>query len=104
MSLINLSNIAKHFGSELIFEDVSLRIERGDHVALVGSNGAGKSTLMRIIAGMDEPDAGAVSRTRGSTIAYLPQDPDFDSTHTLYEAMLEPFAHVISAQERLREM
>jgi ATP-binding cassette subfamily F protein 3 len=102
MPLIALAHVAKHFAAQQILDDVSFSIERGDHVALVGANGAGKSTLMRIIAGIDEPDAGSVSRARGARVAYLPQDPDFDDTHTLFETLLDVFSETIEAQERLR--
>ncbi|HLJ67164.1 MAG TPA: ABC-F family ATP-binding cassette domain-containing protein [Chloroflexota bacterium] len=102
MSLLSLDGVGKFFGAAQVLADVSFRIERGDHVALVGANGAGKSTLLRIVAGLEDPDTGSVSRARDITVAYLPQDPDFNADETLYEAMLEPFAAGIAAQERLR--
>jgi ATP-binding cassette, subfamily F, member 3 len=104
MSLITLAGVSKHFGAEQILEDVSFRIERGDHVGLVGSNGAGKSTLLRIIAGVEEPDAGSVHRARGLLVSYLPQEPEFVETDTLYEVMLEVFRLAIEAQERIRAL
>jgi ATP-binding cassette subfamily F protein 3 len=104
MSLITLSNISKRFGAEEVLRGVSFRLERGDHCALVGANGAGKSTILRMIAGLEEPDGGTLSRARSIRMAYLPQDPDFGSAETLYEAMLDVFRHVIEAQERLRRL
>jgi ATP-binding cassette subfamily F protein 3 len=104
VSLITLSGVAKRFGAEMVLDDISLRIERGDHVGLVGSNGAGKSTLLRIIAGEEEPDAGTVSRARGLRVSYLPQEPEFVETDTLYEVMLDVFKPVIEAQERIRSL
>src|SRR5438105_2176439 len=102
MPLISLGGVGKHYGAELILENVTFAIERGEHAALVGSNGAGKSTLLRVIAGLEDPDAGSVSIARGLRVTYLPQDPQFEDEHTLYEAMLDVFAEVISAQDRLR--
>lgn len=102
MSLVTLSNVDKFYGAEQILEAVSFSVERGDHIALVGSNGAGKSTLLRIMAGLEEPDSGTVGRARNARIVYLPQEPDFQGEDTLYEAMLEPFRDVVDAQERLR--
>src|SRR5947209_7450808 len=104
MSLVTLSQVSKHFGAEQVLDQISFRIEGGDHAALVGSNGAGKSTILRIIAGLEEPDSGSVSRARGIRIAYLEQEPDFGGSATLYEAMLEVFREVMDAQERLRSL
>jgi ATP-binding cassette subfamily F protein 3 len=102
MSLITLSHVSKRFGAEEVLDDVSLRLERGEHLALVGANGAGKSTVLRIMAGLEEADAGTVSRVRGLRVAYLEQEPDFTGSETLHQAMLAVFRDVIEAQERLR--
>jgi ATP-binding cassette subfamily F protein 3 len=104
MSLLSVADVSKHFGAELVLDTVSFPLERAQHAALVGSNGAGKSTLLRIVAGLEESDSGAVSQTRGTRIAYLPQEPEFDPAQTVYEAMLEDFSEVIAAQERLRAL
>jgi ATP-binding cassette subfamily F protein 3 len=101
VSLIQLAHISKSYGAEPVLEDVSFRLERGDHAALVGSNGAGKSTLLRLIAGLEEPDGGHVTRARDVKLSYLAQEPDFDEDATLFETMLAPFAGAIEAEERL---
>ncbi|MBV9279590.1 MAG: ABC-F family ATP-binding cassette domain-containing protein [Chloroflexi bacterium] len=102
MALVSLVDIRKHYGAREVLAGVSFQVERGDHAALVGSNGAGKSTILRIIAGMEEPDGGSVARARGVRVAYLPQDPEFTPTDTLYDVMLAPFREAIEAQEQLR--
>lgn len=102
MSLLTLTDLSKHFGAETILDEVSLRIERDDHIGLVGSNGAGKSTLLRIMAGLEEPDSGTVGPARGLLVAYLAQEPDFVETETLYQVMLGVFRAAIEAQERIR--
>jgi ATP-binding cassette subfamily F protein 3 len=104
MPVVDLSHISKHFGAELILDGVSLRLERGDHAALVGPNGAGKSTLLRVAAGLEEPDAGRVHTAHGLTIGYLEQEPSFDTERTLFDVMLDVFRPVIEAQRRLRDM
>lgn len=101
MPLLSLNTVSKNYGPDPVLRDVSLSLERGDHVALVGVNGAGKSTVLRILAGLEHPDAGSVSISRGLHVSYLPQEPEFNDEHTLYEAMLEAFSETISAQERL---
>ena len=78
MALLSTSNLAKYFGPDEIFSQISFEVHQGDCVALVGVNGCGKSTLLDIIAGVLEPDAGTVSRARDIRIGYLPQIPDFD--------------------------
>jgi ATP-binding cassette subfamily F protein 3 len=102
VSLVTLSSVSKHFGAEEVLDDVSFRIERGDHASLVGTNGAGKSTLLRIIAGLESADSGTVSRASGARIVYLEQEPDFRAAETVYDAMLDVFRETIAAQERLR--
>ena len=104
MSLVTVVDVTKHFGAEQVLNGVSFRIERGDRAALVGANGAGKSTLLRIIAGLEEPDGGSVNRSRNLRVTYLPQDPDFVATDTLYETMLGAFRAALAAQEQLRRL
>jgi ATP-binding cassette subfamily F protein 3 len=72
--MIQLDDISKGFGGQALFRDVTWRIAERERIGLVGPNGAGKTTLCRILAGLDEPDSGRVSRPRGATVRYLPQD------------------------------
>ena len=104
MALLSTSNLAKYFGPDEIFSQISFEVHQGDCVALVGVNGCGKSTLLDIIAGVLEPDAGTVSRARDIRIGYLPQTPDFDTTGTLWEAMEAVFADLRAQQETLRRL
>lgn len=104
MPLVTASGVSRRFGAQTVLDGVSFALERNDRVALVGVNGTGKSTLLRILAGLEEPDAGSVSRSRNARIAYLPQDPDFDSDETLHDAMLGAFREAIAAQERLHAL
>jgi ABC-2 type transport system ATP-binding protein len=71
--LLHVRGVVKAYGSHLVLDDVSLRLDAGEVVALVGENGSGKSTLLRICAGVLRPDAGA-AEVNGS-IGYCPQDP-----------------------------
>jgi ATP-binding cassette subfamily F protein 3 len=72
--MLNLSNVSKAFGGRTLFEEVSLQVNRGDRVALVGANGAGKSTLFSIILRENPSDTGTVSLERNATLGYLPQE------------------------------
>ncbi|HWB03962.1 MAG TPA: ABC-F family ATP-binding cassette domain-containing protein [Verrucomicrobiales bacterium] len=72
--MLQLSNISKAFAGRVLFENVSLQINRGDRVGLVGPNGAGKSTLFSIVLNEQSPDSGRVLMERGMTFGYLPQE------------------------------
>jgi len=72
--VIQLEDVSKGFGGQLVFRDVTWRIADRERIGLVGPNGAGKTTLCRILAGLDEPDTGQVSRPRSTTVGYLPQE------------------------------
>jgi ATP-binding cassette subfamily F protein 3 len=72
--LIQLEEISKGYGGQTLFRDVGWRIGDGERIGLVGPNGAGKTTLCRILAGIEEPDRGRVTRPRGTTVGYLPQE------------------------------
>ena len=74
MALASLQNVSMAFGGEPLLDGVTLNIERGEHVCVVGRNGSGKSTLLKILAGVIEPDAGAVLIQKGARVAYLPQE------------------------------
>ena len=104
MPIVALNGVSRFFGAVEIFSGVSLGIERGDRLALVGANGAGKTTLLRLLAGLDRPDKGTVSFTRGLRIGYLPQEARFRSDRTLREAMLGVFTVLRQQAARLREL
>jgi ATP-binding cassette, subfamily F, member 3 len=80
--MLSLSSISKAYGGRTLFADLSLQVNRTDRIGLVGPNGAGKSTLFSIMLGTLEPDDGKISRERGITIGYLPQEtaPTGDET------------------------
>ncbi|QGX98620.1 ATP-binding cassette domain-containing protein [Roseovarius faecimaris] len=81
--LLQLTDISLTFGGDPLFHDLSLVIQLGDRVALVGRNGSGKSTLMKVMAGLVLPDDGQVSLSPGSSVGYMEQDPDMTGFATL---------------------
>ena len=72
--MLTVSQVSKSFAGRVLFEDVSLQVNRGDRVGLVGPNGAGKSTLFSLILNEASPDAGKVSLEKSATMGYLPQE------------------------------
>src|SRR6056297_1467771 len=81
--LLQLSDISLTFGGDPVFEGVSLVVQPGDRVALVGRNGSGKSTLMKVMAGLVEADSGARVVTPGISVGYMEQHPDMSGFSTL---------------------
>lgn len=97
-------NISKAFGTDEIIKNASFHIEANEKAAIVGINGAGKTTLLRIIMEEIPADSGEVIIARGKSIGYLPQNPDIQGNHTIYQEVLSAKAYVISIEERLRDM
>jgi ATP-binding cassette subfamily F protein uup len=81
--LLQLSDISLTFGGNPVFDGLSLTVQPGDRLALVGRNGSGKSTLMKVMAGLVEPDRGTRVVPQGVTVGYMEQDPDLSSYATL---------------------
>ncbi|MFK7937904.1 MAG: ABC-F family ATP-binding cassette domain-containing protein [Roseovarius sp.] len=81
--LLQLSNISLTFGGDPIFDDLSLIVQPGDRVALVGRNGSGKSTLMKVMAGLVQADQGTVTISPGASVGYMEQDPTMEGFDTL---------------------
>src|SRR5580698_739159 len=79
MSALSGQHLRKAFGSQVVLEDATFNLARGEKVGLIGANGAGKSTLARILAGLEVPDTGTLSMGRGLTIRYLAQEPELDA-------------------------
>ena len=83
--LLQLTDISLTFGGDPVFDELSLIVQPGDRLALVGRNGSGKSTLMKVMAGRVEPDRGEVIPGPGVSVGYMEQDPDLSGFETLGE-------------------
>ena len=91
MSLIRLENVTKLYDPDLILDDISVAIEHGDRIGLIGRNGTGKTTLIKIINGMLANFKGKVVSAKGLRIGYLSQEPDLARDCTLRQEMLKVF-------------
>ncbi|NYE35705.1 ATP-binding cassette subfamily F protein uup [Nocardioides cavernae] len=87
-NLINLERVSKSYGVRPLLDNVSLGISLGERVGVVGRNGDGKTTLLEVMTGLEQPDSGRVSRTRGVEIGYLHQGDELVDSHTVREAVL----------------
>jgi ATP-binding cassette subfamily F protein uup len=87
-NLVNLKSVDKGYGSRSVLRDVTLGIAAGDRIGIVGRNGDGKSTLLRLIAGREEPDAGAVTRTGGLGLAMIGQGDELDPHRTVRDELV----------------
>lgn len=95
MGTLKVTGLAKSFGIDELFKDVSFEVTRGDKVGFVGANGAGKSTLMRCLMGQEEVDAGEIRWDTNDTIGYVEQTAAFHGG-TLYEEFRSAFDDIIA--------
>jgi ATP-binding cassette subfamily F protein uup len=104
-NLLNLERVSKSYGVRPLLTEVSLGISAGERIGIVGRNGDGKTTLLEVMTGLEEPDSGRVSRTRGLLVGYLHQGDALEDTHTVREAVLGGRSdHEWAADPRTREV
>ena len=104
MIILSAQNIAKAFGVNTVLRDVSLTVQQGDRIGLVGVNGCGKSTLMRILAGLDPQDSGEISLVRGTRVGYLAQQNMVTSGETVWNELQKVYEPVFVMEKKLREL
>ncbi|ELC8454023.1 ABC-F family ATP-binding cassette domain-containing protein [Clostridium perfringens] len=89
MNLITLENISKSYSEKILANNVSLGINEGEKIGLIGVNGTGKSSFLKIVAGVEEPDEGTVTKGNRVRIEYLAQTPDYDDNATVLEQVFK---------------
>lgn len=83
MNIMNVENVSKHYGERAILDNVSIGINEGDKIGIVGLNGTGKSTFLKIVAGIEQADSGNVIKGNKISVSYLPQNPVFAPNDTI---------------------
>ena len=102
--MISLDAVSKGYGGQELLRGMAWRIGRGERIGLVGPNGAGKTTLCRILAGVEEPDAGRVHQDTGVTVGYLPQEVTGGEDRTVLAEALSGFDEVWRLEARLESL
>jgi ATP-binding cassette subfamily F protein 3 len=102
--MIQISSLTKSFGDRVLFDSVTWQISDGERVGLCGPNGSGKTTLLKILAGLEESDAGTVVKPSDLTVGYLPQDGLTHSGRTVYEEAVLAFEPLMAVKAEMHEL
>ena len=100
MSVLNVQNLSHGFGDRAIFNNVSFRLLKGEHVGLVGANGEGKSTFMNIVTRKLQPDEGKVEWSRKVRVGYLDQHAVLQKGTTMRDALSTAFQYLFDTEIR----
>lgn len=104
MSILNVEHLSHGFGDRAIFEDVSFRLLKGEHIGLVGANGEGKSTFMNIITGKLMPDEGKVEWAKNVRVGYLDQHTVLERGMTVGDVLRSAFAWLLELEQKMNEI
>ncbi len=102
--MISANNVSVYFGAKPLFEDISFVISAKERIALVGKNGAGKSTLLKLLAGIDEPTEGSISRPKDIRIGYLPQVMQMSDERTVLAECQQVFSHITELEQEVERL
>ena len=102
--MISISNLSLYFGGQDVFDTVSLTVNKGDKIGLVGKNGAGKSTLLNLIDGNISPNDGKIAIPKGLNIGYLTQDLDFEDGFSVIDEAKKAFNEINLLQKEMHSL
>lgn len=104
MSILNVEKLSHGFGDRAIFNDVSFRLLKGEHIGLIGANGEGKSTFMNIITGKLQPDEGKVEWARRTRVGYLDQHAVLTKGMTIRDVLRGAFQYLFDMEQEMNDM
>ena len=102
--MISIDNLSVSFGGWTLFDQISFLINPKDRIGLVGRNGAGKTTILKLIAGLQQPTSGAVTRNADCSIGYLPQQMQVADTTSLIEETAKAFEEVLAIEREIESL
>jgi ATPase subunit of ABC transporter with duplicated ATPase domains len=101
LAILTVNKLSHGFGARTLFQDVSFRLLRGEHVGLVGSNGTGKSTFIEIITGQTQPDEGSIEWAKRATVGYLDQHTRLLPGMTIRDVLRDAFQSLYAMEAEL---
>ena len=104
MSILNVENLSHGFGDRAIFDNVSFRMLKGEHIGLVGANGEGKSTFMSVVTGKLMPDEGKIEWAKNVQIGYLDQHSVLEEGTSIRDALKGAYDHLFDMEKRMNEI
>ena len=104
MSILNVTGLSHGFGDRAIFNNVSFRLLKGEHIGLIGANGEGKSTFMNIITGKFMPDDGKIEWAKHARVGYLDQHAVLEKGMTIRSVLQSAFSYLFELEEKLNEL
>lgn len=104
MSILTVKNLSHGFGDRAIFEDVSFRLLKGEHIGLFGANGEGKSSFMRIITGKLEPDSGTIEWSKRARVGYMQQHNVMEKGSTIREVLRSAFQYLFDLETEMNDL
>ena len=104
MSILNVEHLTHGFGDRAIFNDVSFRLLKGEHIGLIGANGEGKSTFMNIITGKLMPDEGKIEWAKNVRVGYLDQHTVLQQGMTIRDVLASAFDFLYEMEAQMNEL
>lgn len=104
MSILNVEHLSHGFGDRAIFQDVSFRLLKGEHIGLIGANGEGKSTFMKIVTDQMMPDEGKIEWAKNVRIGYLDQHAQLQKGMTIRDVLSSAFAWLFDMEAKMNEI
>ncbi|MDD6919871.1 MAG: ABC-F family ATP-binding cassette domain-containing protein [Eubacteriales bacterium] len=104
MSILTVNNLSHNFGGRELLKDVNFRIQKGEHIGLVGANGEGKSSFIKIITGKLQPDEGDIKWSKHVQVGYLDQHADLDPEKTIRNVLEDAFEYLFDIEAKINDM